>query len=76
MFETGSCCVAQAGPELVILLPQPPECSAWITGIHHLTQLGIGFVEEEALLCLYCDLAIYKNSFCTVNVQIKRAVLV
>jgi hypothetical protein len=32
-FETESQYVAQAGLELEILLPQPPEC--WDCGVHH-----------------------------------------
>jgi hypothetical protein len=36
-FETGSRYVAQAGLELVILLPHPPDVG--ITGMHHHAQL-------------------------------------
>jgi hypothetical protein len=36
-FETGSHCVAQAGLELTVLLPAPPE--DWVTGMHHYAQL-------------------------------------
>jgi hypothetical protein len=32
-FETGACYVTQAGPELKILLPRPPEC--WVQSAEH-----------------------------------------